>query len=368
MFGAAILLLYQEHATTHRRELLAAILNDLPMKRITLILLVIINSISSIGQIPVQVDSIYDFIKRNSIHRNDVNWLDIDNGFKAKIKFAKTDIDSIKSFVYVFEQLKDFHSSITYNGRQFSNYPEFDDSTLKYLVPLVNLAKQRTGSFIAKMLPENLLYLQVPGVQALGDNINIYAQKLSDTLCKYISSTTRGIVLDLRLNDGGQFAAMASGLSLLLGEKYIGGGVDVELKQTKRFSIKNNNLWINKDQVTTIIPKKNMDLSEMPVAILIGPNTRSSGSILAISFKGRQNTVLIGDSTANGYTTGTDYFSYGSNLFLNLSTAFSIDRNKNVYKLCVPADILITGEDDFNNVENDKKVNAAIEWLKNNGR
>jgi carboxyl-terminal processing protease len=338
------------------------------MRQIVLIVFLVFSSFSTTGQIPVRIDSIYSFIKRNSIHRNDVNWADIDKGFEIKLSLARTDIDSIKSFIYVFEQLKDFHSTITYNGRQFSNYPEFDDSTLKYLMPLVNLSNQRTGSFIAKILPQNLLYLQVPGVQAWGDNVTVYAQNLSDTLCKYISAAIRGIVLDLRLNDGGQFTSMASGLSLLLGENHIGGGVNIELKQTKKFTIKKNNLWINKNQMTAVIPKKNINLSKLPVAILIGPNTRSAGSILAISFKGRQNTILIGDATANGYTTGNDYFSYGSILFLNLSTSFSIDRNKKVYKLSVPPDIFIRGEDDFNNAENDKKVKVAMKWLTNNRR
>ncbi len=335
------------------------------MRQTILILFLFFNSIITIGQIPAHIDSIYSFIKRNSIHRNEVNWDNIDKGFKTKIKLAKTDIDSIKSFIYVFEELQDFHSSITYNGRQYSNYPVFDDSTLKYLIPLVNLSNQRTGSFIAKTLPENILYLQVPGIQAWGDNVTVYAQNLSDTLCKYISGTTKGIVLDLRLNDGGQFTSMASGLSLLLGEKYIGGGVNIELNQTKMFTIKNNNLWINKNQMSNLIPKKNINLSKLPVAILIGPNTRSAGSILAISFKGRQNAILIGDNTANGYTTGNDYFSYGNNFFLNLSTSFSIDRNKKVYKLSVSPDIFIRGEDDFYNIENDKKVKVAMKWLRN---
>jgi len=338
------------------------------MRQIALIIILYFNSNISIGQIPVQVDSIYRFIKRNSIHRNNVNWIVIDKGFEKKLSRAKTDIDSMKSFIYVFDQLKDFHSSIMYNGKQFSNYPEFDDSTLQYLIPLVNLSNQRNGIFTAKILSDNLLYLQVPGVQAWGDNVNDYAQKLSDTLCNYISSTTRGIVLDLRLNDGGQFTSIASGLSLLLGENYIGGGVNIELKEVNEFSIKTKNLWINKKQMTTVIHKKSIDLSKIPVAVLIGPNTRSSGSILAISFKGRDNTIIVGDSTANGYTTGNDYFSFGSNLFLNLSTTFSIDRNNNVYKVSVPPDIFMGGEDDFNNIENDKKVKEAVKWLQNKCR
>jgi carboxyl-terminal processing protease len=337
------------------------------MRQIIFILFFLnLSSIVINGQVSVQVDSIYSFIKRNSIHRNNVNWEIIDKGFKKKLSLAKTDIDSIKGFIYVFDQLKDFHSSITFNGRQFSNYPEFDDSTLKYLIPLVNLSNQRTGIFTARILPENFLYLQVPGVQAWGNNVNVFAQKLSDSLCKYMSAATRGIVLDLRLNDGGQFTSMASGLSLLLGENYIGGGVNIELKRLNKFSIKKKNLWINQNQMTTVIHKNNINLSKLPVAILIGPNTRSSGSILAISFKGRKNTILIGDSTANGYTTGNEYFSFGSDLFLNLSTSFSIDRNKKVYKLSVPPDIFIRGEDDFINIENDKKVKVALKWLTRN--
>jgi carboxyl-terminal processing protease len=320
------------------------------------------------GQIPVHPDSVYNFIKRTSIYKNSINWQDIDIGFARKLKLAKTDIDSIKSFTFVFEKIGDFHSSITYNGKQFPNYPEFDDSTLKYLLPLVNLSNQRMGVFEAKILIDNYLYLQVPGIQAWGDNVTVYAQKLSDTLCKYISTTIKGIVLDLRLNDGGQFASMASGLALLLGDRFIGGGINSETEQSISFSIQNKNLYINNNKMTSVIPGKNLDLSQLPVALLIGPNTRSSGSILAISFKGRKNTIFIGDSTASGYTTGNDYYSFGSNLVLNLSTAFSIDRNKKVYKSSVPPDIFIKGGDDFTDIEKDKKVNTALKWLKNNSR
>lgn len=334
------------------------------------IIIVFLNLCSVIlyGQIPTPIDSIYSFIKKNSVHRNDVDWLSVDNGFQQKLKLAKTDLDSIKSFIFVFEQLNDFHSSITYNGRQFSNYPEFNDSTLKYLIPLVNLSNQRTGIFTAKIISKKYLYLQVPGIQAWGDDVNMYAQNLSDTLCKYMSNKITGVVLDLRLNDGGQFTSMASGLAPLIGENYIGGGVNSELKQVNKFSIKKNNLWINKNQMTSVIHKKNINVSKLPVAILIGPNTRSSGSILAIAFKGRNNTILIGDSTANGYTTGNDYYSFGNNLNLNLSTSYSVDRNNKVYKLSVPPDIFIYGEDDFNNIMNDKKVNTALDWLNNNSR
>lgn len=338
------------------------------MKQILLLITLTFSQTLSFGQIPANIDSIYNFIKQNSIHSKDANWQTIDEGFKKKLKSAKTDIDSIQSFVYVFAQLKDFHSSINYNGRQFSNYPEFDDSTLNYLMPLVNLSNQRTNIFSGEILENNYIYLQVPGVMAWGNDISVYAQRLSDTLCKYVTSKTKGIVLDLRLNGGGQFSSMAAGLAPLLGDKIIAGGVDSELKRTMSFELRKGNIFLNANPMTTIKHKSKYKLTQLPVAILIGPNTRSSGSILAISFKGRPKTIFIGDNTANGYTTSNDYFTYGNNLILNLSTANSIDRNGKVYKDIVKPDIIIKGEDNFNSIENDIKVKAAMKWLKNNSR
>lgn len=338
------------------------------MKQILLLITLTFSQTLSFGQIPANIDSIYNFIKQNSIHSKDANWQTIDEGFKKKLKSAKTDIDSIQSFVYVFAQLKDFHSSINYNGRQFSNYPEFDDSTLNYLMPLVNLSNQRTNIFSGEILENNYIYLQVPGVMAWGNDISVYAQRLSDTLCKYVTSKTKGIVLDLRLNGGGQFSSMAAGLAPLLGDKIIAGGVDSELKRTMSFELRKGNIFLNANPMTTIKHKSKYKLTQLPVAILIGPNTRSSGSILAISFKGRPKTIFIGDNTANGYTTSNDYFTYGNNLILNLSTANSVDRNSKVYKDIVKPDIIIKGEDNFNSIENDIKVKAAVKWLKNNSR
>lgn len=323
---------------------------------------------TSYAQIPVSIDSIYSFIKQNSIYSNSVDWQFVNKEFKARLQIAKTDIDSIKSLVYVFEQLNDYHSSITYNGRQFSNYPTFDDSSLKYLIPLVNLSNQKMGIFKTSIIEGRYLYLQVPGVKAWGENVALYAKMLSDSLCMNYSSAIKGIVIDLRLNDGGQFGSMASGLALLLGENYIGAGVDVDNKVKYRFTISNHNLYINNNPITSITHSCNYTLSKIPVALLIGPNTRSSGSILAISFKGRKKTFFAGEPTANGYSTGNDYFTYSGNLSLNLSTTFSNDRNEIVYKTSVKPDVIIKGPDNFDNPALDKKVKIALKWLAKNSR
>lgn len=324
--------------------------------------------VSSYGQTPVPIDSIYIVIKQNNIHSKNADWLNIDKGFTKKLETAKNKIDSIKSFVYIFEKLNDYHSAVIYKENYITNYPTFDDSTLKYLRSLVNLSNQRTGKFMAEALNNKYLYIQVPGVQAMGDNVSVFAQMLSDTLCKYLTKNTKGIVLDLRLNGGGQFSSMVAGLALLLGDKYIGGGVNSDAIQTMKFKLQNGNIFLNDYQMTSIKHKTNRNFEQLPVAIIIGPNTKSSGSILAISFKARPKTIFIGENTANGYTTSNDFFSFGNNLFLNLSTSNSIDRNNKVYKDVVEPDIIIKGEDNFNSIKNDNKVKVAMKWLKNNSR
>ena len=315
------------------------------------------------GQIPV--DSIYATIKRESVHRNSVNWKTTDDVFRRQLDRAKTTDDTLNAVVGVFRQLQDYHSNIQYLGRTFSNYPEFDEKQLQRLMPLVNLSNKNTGVFKRKIINEKFLYLQVPGIAAWGNDVNIAAKALSDSLCKGDLSKIKGVVIDLRLNGGGQFSAMAGGLAMLLGDGYIGGGIDANNLTTYEFTIQSGNLWIGNFQATNVQHDCRSLTSKIPVAILIGPNTRSSGSILALTFRGRKNTILIGEPTAEGYTTGNDYFAYmNGTMALNLATSFSTDRSRNVFQSTVNPDTTIFVEDDFEHPEKDEKVLKAVAWLK----
>jgi carboxyl-terminal processing protease len=332
------------------------------MKKSIIFLFIIALIKTSYGQVPV--DSIYTIIKRYNIHSKLSDWGPIELAFGKKLALAKNDMDSMKAFIYVFEQLKDNHSGIFYKGSYLSNYPTFNDEDLKYLGPLVSRSNMATGQFIAKLLDQKSLYIQIPEIQAMGDDVSVYAQMLSDTLSKYVNKKTKGIVIDLRLNGGGQFSSMAAGIAPLLGDGYIGGGINSEANQVLSIEIKKGNIYMNDIARTNIKHKTKLNLNKLPIAIIIGPATRSSGSILAIAFKGRPNTIFIGENTADGYSTSNDYFTFGNDLAMSLSTSHSMDRNNKVYKNVVEPDIIIKGIDDFNNIENDIKVQQALKWLK----
>ena len=83
----------------------------------------------------------------------------------------------------------------------------------------------------------------------------------------------------------------------------------------------------------------------------------------AIAFKGRPNTIFIGEPTADGYTTSNGYFQFAPNLTLNFATHYVADRNKSIYKTTVNPDILISQGDNFDDLMVDKKIIYAIKWL-----
>jgi len=315
------------------------------------------------AQLPVSIDSVYQFIKVRSIHSKNADWNKIDTVFYTHLKNAKTEMDSVKCFLKVFESLNDVHSQIYYKGQSYANFPDFDDSTLKYLLPIVQKSQEQTGIIKSKLLDNKYVYLQVPSIQASGEMINSYAKSISDTLSKYNARKIKGFILDLRLNGGGQLTSMLTGLFPLLGESNVAVGVDSDGIETRRMQLKDGNFYIN-DVAMTSIQKPKVNFQNKAVVVLIGPNTRSSGSITAIAFKGRSNTFFIGENTASGYTTGNDYFFANGNFLLNLSTEFNQDRQKIIYKDSVPPDHFLRGEDDFDNLMKDSKILLAIEQLK----
>lgn len=342
------------------------------MKRALLILLLTCTAIISFGQFPVSVDSLYTFIKSNSVLRNTVDWNIIDDTFRQKIKKAQSLNDTMKCFVSVLENLNDVHSQIYLNNKYFGHYPTFDDTTLAWLKPLNDKANGLTNQIQTEFLPNNIAYIRVPGFQVFDKiQINNYAQSLNDSVSKYADKKAKGFILDLRLNGGGNIYPMLSGLSLLLGNDTIGFETDVKGNVTRVWEIQNGNFTIGGYQTTEI--KSNLKsaskLNTIPVVVLLGPVTKSSGSMTAIAFKKRKNTIFIGEPTADGYTTSNGYFQFAPNLTLNFATNFVADRKMTIYKSVVNPDITIYHGDNFEILMKDDKIKSALSWLtKNNSR
>jgi len=134
------------------------------------------------------------------------------------------------------------------------------------------------------------------------DAITIYslAMALNDSVSKFSNENVKGFILDLRLNGGGNIYPMLAGLNSLLGNTTIAYETDADDKQVRKWTMKDGNFYLGDYKATDIPVKPIKKFNKIPVVVLIGPNTKSSGSITAIAFKNRPNTYFIGEPTANG--------------------------------------------------------------------
>jgi len=334
------------------------------MKKTVVLFSVTVLSISAFAQFPVVPDSVYNFIKRNSVFRNTVDWQKADAAFHSCIASAKNIKDTMNCFVDIVKQMNDVHSAFFLNNEYYGHYNPIEDSVYKLIKPIRERAMAVNGKFHTTVLNKKYAYVMVPAIGAYGpEQVNQYAQALFDSVCTFNSRKIKGFIIDLRLNSGGNMYPMLGGLSSLLGNTVVGYETDIDNSEVRKWEIRDNNFFTGGYQATDIKKTCSTDHTKMPVVVLIGPITGSSGSMTAIAFKQRPNSYFIGEPTADGYTTSNGFFQYPPNLSINLACYFAADRQKNVYKTTVNPDLIIAGGDNFNELMKDEKIKRALAWL-----
>ena len=327
-----------------------------------LFLFIICGSVKA--QFPIAPDVVYDFIKSNSIHRNRVDWGKIDNQFFSAISSAHNLQDTMKAFIGVLQALDDVHSQIYLNNQYYGYWHANEGPGADRLSSLLKRATETSGKVKCDLLENQFAYIRIPAMTAYGpDEVNRYAQMLRDSVDRMSQMKVKGFILDLRLNTGGNMYPMLSGVGHLLGDGDIAYEVDLYDLVASTWKIENGNFVINDFPVTHMDSALVKGLDEIPVVILIGPITASSGSNIAIAFKTRKHTVFIGESTAAGYTTSNGYFQFAPNLVMNFAVNYVADSNLNLYPISVDPDIVIEGGDNFEKLYEDQKIKRALLWL-----
>lgn len=195
-------------------------------------------------------------------------------------------------------------------------------------------------------LEEDILYLTVPAFSGSQKQANQYANILADAIAK---NNYKRIVVDLSDNTGGDMSPMISGLSALL--------PDGELMH---FADRRGNkipVTLEKGKVSAggaaIDLKQQRKVKNVPIAVIIGGNTGSSGEITALAFKGMKNVKYFGKPTY-GFTSGNSQFQLYDGRQLMLTTMKIIDRTKTAYlnKKITP------------DVTTDRAKEEAVQWLK----
>ena len=301
------------------------------------------------------IDTTISIMKNNSVNANTVNWDTLRRNALMQAKNIDNPYELGSTMRYLYKSINDFHGAFFWEDSTFQwrhDQPVISDS-------LMNEWKKGVRS-ITMVLDKNIGYLRIPSMPGGSkEDFDRKAQTLNDSLCVLLNRNIKGIILDARLDGGGAMFPMILGVKQLLSQGLVGS-----FRTTKKddWFIKNNGFFIDTTLLTEVKPKCNVDAQSIPIVILVGPGTGSSGEFFLMAFKGRKNTILLGSQTA-GWVTVNSGIPINDTAFMNLSVGYGADRKGKIYKEALKPDITITSVDKFNDIANDEKVKAAIKWL-----
>ena len=183
------------------------------------------------------------------------------------------------------------------------------------------------------------------------EEVNKYADQIQNIIIDLSKQDICGWIVDLRYNTGGNMWPMIAGLGALIGEGKLG-----TFKNTNGPSFdwyyRDGQSWMeDTPQARVSHPEFLLNPDEIPVAVLIGLRTASSGEATAISFHGRPNTRFFG-RVSSGLTTVNNGFLLGDGAVIVLTVGIDVDRNGQEYGGSMEPDVVTS-----------KPEQDAVSWL-----
>lgn len=306
-------------------------------------------------------DKIFKALDVAYIYKEDYDWEKLKIETFKNLETAKDFKSSLKEVKVLFEKIGADHSKVTYQGKSYGPSVE---------ISWENFSKQWMTKFAtkpqfeAKVLDEKYGYILMPSISFndfSSENVHKIAQPLYDKIAELkMNNKLEGWIVDLRFNTGGNSTPMLLALYDLLGDNVVWGtlGIDKRLINSTKL---NKGVYDQGEKKSAYIKPKGELIDKSKVAVLIGGLTASSGEVTALAFKGRLNTIFIGEKTL-GKTTSNMVVTLPFDAIMPMSTGYDCDRNGNYYKQ-IPPDIIISKEDNFDDLLQDKNIQEAIQFF-----
>jgi C-terminal processing protease CtpA/Prc len=306
------------------------------------------------------LDKSFTILEANAINRDTINWSRLREKVYQKATAAKSYQDVAAVYPYLFQQIGDHHGALQLQGKSYFWKP----AQTPYSNQAVRKAINDYPAVRVLTIGDEVGYILLPGNRDFtGKNINADTQVIRDALRSVNTEKINKWILDLRVNTGGSMYQMLAGLADLLGDGKLGQFVNQHKQPDGAWIINEGNIYLDTQPVSSVAYHPLGIPADLPLAVLISGQTASSGEIVAIATVGRKNSVLIGEPSA-GYTTANQGFSINPNAGLNLAVDYDADRRGKIYTELVRPDIDVLGGDNFEQLEKDQKVQAALRWFR----
>lgn len=302
------------------------------------------------------LDEALQFMQKNYYRRDAVRWDELIASAKEKLKTSGNCDDVYETITWCFHQLNETHSFVMtpakaaiYNSSRDELSPESPFSSL-------------VGEIKGEWLQDSIAYLTIPWVST---DDSLVCMQIADSLQDLIARLDiRGIsrwIIDLRKNTGGNCWPMLAGIGPLLGEGVCGYFVSdnekipIAYRNGAAFQGRHIRCRVSNTSYRT----KNDHHS---IIVLTGRRTVSAGEIVALAFKGKEQTYLYGEPTA-GLTTANATYSLSDHSMLILSVCQEADHTGRICEGSINPDKYIASVQ--GQPQEDPVKAAAIRWLQN---
>lgn len=152
---------------------------------------------------------------------------------------------------------------------------------------------------------------------------------------------------------------MLAGIGPILGEGLAGSFIDPEGQQMDWLYTKGTSRIGDEVMAQVNGDTYQLQSPNPPVAVLLGPQTASSGEAVAVAFQGRPNTRSFGWATA-GLTTANNGYPMSDGATIVLTVSVFADRTGKLYGHAISPDDILSDKPD---TAEDEVIVTASQWL-----
>ena len=306
---------------------------------------------------------LFEELQENYLHTKSVDWPAIQSYTMKEALKSETLEESLKHSTKLFDTVQGNHLILFSEknwyrstlGKQLSA-DQFNEGVIE--------AYENKQSFETKVIHKNYGYIFIPGMllkDATRQELDEAAQNIYDAIVEIDKShNIKGWIIDLRLNVGGNSNVMLTGLYHLLGNgaTYLSLNIDNNVRTLNSFheGVLYKNHKENNAVTITAKPKPHI-----PVALLSGVLTNSAGEFVILGFRGRKNTIVIGEESY-GNTTENSMYELPFGTSAAITESYATDRSVKFTKTIVP-DIEVIKQTNFEDLSKDKNIMEAIKFI-----
>ncbi|MBC6996744.1 S41 family peptidase [Neolewinella lacunae] len=188
--------------------------------------------------------------------------------------------------------------------------------------------EQATG----KRLASGIAYLRIPHVNSGHEpTLRNFADSVRNLIVRLDGPNTKGWIVDLRENTGGNCWPMLTGLHPLLPDGPLGYFMAPDGSEATAWIKKKDKIFLDTSEMGQLSKGKyRLHRPKPRIAVLTSGQTTSSGEVVAVAFHGRKNFRSFGAPTG-GYSTANSMFPMPDGALLNLTISVYANHLKKAF-------------------------------------